>query len=245
MTSDRHDGWQEHSTQLLRAIDPHKAHVPIHLFVPREVESCVRLSSQVAGGTHPLMSYFMLPILGHGYSNEPAFCCVVDPTQFNMFHPLVGAVLHEFSHFVERFEAVRCLMRGMTTEQLDSLLRPKSSDPPMLIEGSDADPRPWSNHGPDLIRLVVHINYRAQLAGWPGDEDDIFGLGLHYGVSRASTYAEHLADELADLIELPLCKIPNVKAPRPYVEFSAADLQSAEDRYQYLKRLQGEPNETD
>jgi len=157
------------------------------------------------------------------------FLAVVDLDGVDDYLTGTAVLTHEWTHFLEHLAFTSALIAAAPPE---TLLQDAPPAPEATAEalGARATMPPWTGHDRRYLRLLAHVVYRLQAAGWPGDVDDCFP-SRHYLLSRASRYAEHLGTEPAYLADLPICRILETRCPSDYTAFAAADMKHAIRRW--------------
>jgi hypothetical protein len=81
---------------------------------------------------------------------------------------------------------------------------------------------PFDKHGPDFLRCLIHVHYRAELLGLRFHEREIFAHRV-YGLSALSGYARRLSDEPRKWLGRPIADLADVPTPAAFAELFAAD----------------------
>jgi hypothetical protein len=224
--------WKAQSEAAIRAIDP-TFDEPIYLLSAAEANCNIR----ALGISHALMSLDFPPTLEClGLWRGPGFCTILRPERFWDFTNLAATAIHEYLHDVQlrrlRAAALTLLTcRGET--QTQSLTLAPTQARVLLYEpmtSQPADHRPWSGHGGDFTRLVIHASYRANCRGWPMDDFQIFH-STRYRLSALRGYSRLLGDEPQRLDGLSLTQVAALPAPPEFLEFAEHDIQVAERRW--------------
>ncbi len=130
----------------------------------------------------------------------------------------LGVLIHELAHLARRPPLQKpspLPSQDQMTTVLASIRAPQDRPVIKCI--------PWFLHGPDFIRLTVHLCWRAQQTGFEVGWGDCRFAGTGYGLSPHWRYARLLGDEPEKLIHLPPWKISAVPMPPEFDDLFRAD----------------------
>jgi len=139
---------------------------------------------------------------------------------------VTGIVLHELGHVLDRpmlFDEQA--YEDSERRQFDALVitdaskRPSRSDVPMYF-----------GHGANFIRIVIHLAYRASLAGF---EISPAGIAATHrlGLSPIASYADALGDEPHRYLDLELRALVSHEPPDEFVQRWTADMNRYQSRF--------------
>lgn len=215
---------------MLRAVDPAST-APLYLIDAAERGSGVRLAEGISGCTGPALWAAVRDAIGDAWRG-PGCCIVVDTTRIQPLN-LPGVVLHEYAHHLLQGEPVLALLAGMTQTARGELVRElvAANPAPSVTIECPAHARPWHNHGPEFVRVLVHLQRRAARAGWLATGLEMYP---HAGYLLPSQWDFGLAlgDEPDVLIGLPMVDVAKATPPAEFTAFSNAALADAERRFQ-------------
>lgn len=128
-------------------------------------------------------------------------------------HLALRTFLHEVGHAVPFYDLGGDIRREPTPAQLSAAADSFAK----FAARPDDTPVPWAHHGLWFVRAVLHLHYRAIVAGFdiPGDAPC---AGFGYALSPAWVYAEALADEPQRMRSATFRQIKNTEPPAAFVE---------------------------
>jgi hypothetical protein len=148
-------------------------------------------------------------------------------------HVTTNIVLHELAHMLDR-PALYSIRNDASAESSQFGKTPTDECPDrlhfdslVLIESSKKPPRIdlplYHGHGLNFIRIVIHLAYRATLAGFATTPAGIFN-GTHHGLSLTREYQDALVDEPMWLFDYTFREIARAEPPAPFVELWTNDM---------------------
>lgn len=231
--------WKAGCTALIRSVDPHAKDRPVYLLERQEARSIADPCDLDAVGFTSIAfsERFRAFLEDRGEWRGRGFVAVIDTEPMSRIQ-IEGVVLHEYAHDVIDRGIVERIRNGdirdpSTIAGLLHIADPAKPMKPATDDLYDDAWRPWHHHGPDFMRICIHIADRAvKRCGWFGDVAVVWDCqGGSRGLLSPMAYAQQLGIEPQRLADIPLAAVVSITPPIEFKRFADRDLNEAEQRF--------------
>jgi hypothetical protein len=224
---------RDHCTRLVRAIAPDLADAPVYIIfrseLPRELAGEIGTDLRIAGLTCPALDVLLRDYLAERWAGRGAAMIINDADlieeererrrRFNWteaeFHEAVrsavaAVVVHETAHILDDGLPTR----ELSPESLDTgaaMLREELSG---TVDYADHD-LPFRGHEWAFIRTLLHLEHRAQAAGFALNGWHLF-TGSSYGTRSLIAYGTALGDEPQEMAAKTFAEIGATLPPAEF-----------------------------